>query len=54
MSALVPYLVDQDPTTRRVMAGILPMEEEHADELAELLVGFPEESEGKRRSTKSK
>jgi len=30
------------------------MEEEHADELAELLVTLPKESNGKRRSTKSK
>jgi hypothetical protein len=36
------------------MEGILAVEEKHADELADLLVAFPEESAGKRRSTKSK
>ena len=30
------------------------MEKAHADELADLLVAFPEESEEKRRSTKSR
>ena len=30
------------------------MEKAHADELADLLVAFPEESEEKRRSTTSK
>jgi bacterioferritin len=49
---IIQYLSDQDPTTRRMMEGILAMEEEHADELAELLVAFPEEAKGKRRSTK--
>jgi bacterioferritin len=51
---IIKYLGDQDPTTRRMMEGILAVEEEHADELADLLVAFPEESKGKRRSTKSK
>jgi bacterioferritin len=51
---IIQYLGNQDPTTRRMMEGILAVEEEHADDLAELLVAFPEESEGKRRSTKSK
>jgi hypothetical protein len=32
------------------MEGILAVDEEHADELADLLAAFPEESEGKRRS----
>jgi bacterioferritin len=51
---IIQYLGDQDPTTRRMMEGILAMEEEHADELADLLVAFPEKSEGKRRSAKPK
>ena len=42
------------PTARRMMEGILVVEEEHADELADLLVAVPEASAGKRRSTKSK
>ena len=51
---IIRYLGDQDPTTRRMMEGILAMEEEHADDLADLLVAFPDASEGKKRSTKSK
>jgi hypothetical protein len=34
--------------------GIRPTEEEHADELADLLVAFPEAAETTRSSTKSK
>ena len=51
---IVQYLGDQHPTTRRMMEEILAVEEEHADELADLLVAFPEDSEKKSRSTKSK
>jgi bacterioferritin len=51
---IIQYLGDRDPTTRRMMEGILAVEEQHADELSELLVAYPEESRGKRRSTKSK
>jgi bacterioferritin len=51
---IIKYLGDRDPTTRRMMEGILAVEEQHADELSELLVAYPEESGGKRRSTKSK
>jgi bacterioferritin len=40
---IIEYLADKDPTTRRMMEGILAVEEEHADELAELLVSFPDE-----------
>jgi bacterioferritin len=50
---MIKYLGDQDPTTRRMIEGILATEEEHADELAELLVASPAES-GNGRSTKSK
>ena len=38
---VITYLGDADPTTRRMMEQILAVEEEHADELAELLQGFP-------------
>ncbi len=31
------YLADNDPTTRRMLEGILAMEEEHADDLVNLL-----------------
>ena len=51
---IIKYLGDKDPTTRRMMEGILAVEEEHADELSELLVAYPEGSGGKKRSTKSK
>lgn len=37
---IIVYLGDQDPTTRRMLEGILAMEEQHADELADLLVAF--------------
>jgi bacterioferritin (cytochrome b1) len=37
-----------------MMEGILAVEEEHADELADLLVAFPEAAETTRSSTKSK
>ena len=39
---IVKYLGDDDPTTRRLIEGILAVEEQHADELADLLVAFPE------------
>lgn len=38
---MVQYLGDDDPTTRRMMEEILAVEEEHADELANLLTGLP-------------
>ena len=50
---VVQYLGDNDPTTRRMVEGILAVEEQHADELADLLVAFPNEPE-KKRSAKSK
>ena len=51
---IIQYLGDQDPTTRRMMEGILAVEEEHADELADLLVAFPEESGAKRQRHEAK
>jgi len=51
---IVQYLGDDDPTTRRMIEEILAVEEQHADELADLLVAFPRESDGKRRSAKAK
>jgi bacterioferritin len=38
---LIRYLGDQDPTTSRMLKEILAVEENHADELADLLVGLP-------------
>jgi bacterioferritin len=40
---MIRYIGDKDPTSRRVLEGILAVEEEHADELADLLAGMPEE-----------
>ncbi|MEO8135957.1 MAG: ferritin-like domain-containing protein [Betaproteobacteria bacterium] len=34
---MIQFLGDQDPTTRRLVESILAVEEEHADELADLL-----------------
>lgn len=36
-SEVIRWLGDRDPTTRRLMEGILEQEEEHADEMADLL-----------------
>jgi bacterioferritin len=38
----IRYLGDADPTTGRMLEGILAVEEEHADELADLLVTLPD------------
>lgn len=34
---MIAYVSDKDPTTRRMLEGILAMEEEHAEDLASLL-----------------
>jgi len=34
---MVQYIGDSDPTTRRMLEEILATEEEHADDLADLL-----------------
>jgi len=36
---LVTYLGERDPTSRRLMESILAVEEEHADDMADLLAG---------------
>jgi bacterioferritin len=38
---MIQYLADADPTTRRLLEGILAVEEEHADELADLWAVLP-------------
>lgn len=38
----IRYLGDRDPTTRRLMESILAVEEEHADDLADLLQVVPD------------
>jgi bacterioferritin len=40
---MIQYLGDEDPTTSQMLKGILAVEEEHADELADLLEGLPEQ-----------
>ena len=40
---MVRYLGDQDPTTSDLLKQILAVEEQHADELADLLEGLPVE-----------
>ena len=37
---MIRWLGNDDPTTRRMLEGILAMEEEHADDLASLLQGL--------------
>jgi bacterioferritin len=37
---MIQYLGNDDPTTRRMLEGILAMEEEHADDLVSLLDGL--------------
>ena len=34
---MVRYIGDDDPTTRRMLEGILAIEEEHADDLRNLI-----------------
>ena len=44
--SFIQYLQDNDPTTKRLLESILAVEEEHADELADLLPQVaPEKSE---------
>jgi bacterioferritin len=38
---IVQFIGDKDPTTRRLMEEILAVEEEHADDLSDLLQGMP-------------
>jgi len=38
---IIQYLSDRDSTTGRMLEAILAVEEEHADELADLLEGLP-------------
>ena len=49
---IIVYLGDQDPTTRRMLEGILAVEEQHADELADLLVTFPSDTADEANSSR--
>ena len=44
---IIQFLGDKDPTSRRVMESILAVEEEHADDMADLLAGLPGELKGR-------
>jgi bacterioferritin len=50
---VIQYLGDDDPTTRRMLEGILAVEEQHADELADLLQSFPVEPKQAKQYAKS-
>jgi bacterioferritin len=39
---MIAYLSEDDPTTRRMLEGILATEEEHAADLASLMDGMKE------------
>jgi bacterioferritin len=47
---MIQYLSNQDPTTRCMLETILAVEEEHADELADLLEGLPSGLTKKQRA----
>ncbi|WP_116137697.1 ferritin-like domain-containing protein [Trinickia diaoshuihuensis] len=40
---IIAFLGEKDPTSRRLMESILEVEEEHADDMSDLLAGLPEE-----------
>lgn len=46
---IAAYLGDKDPTSRRIMEDILAQEEEHADDMAELLEGLAEIEGSKKK-----
>jgi bacterioferritin len=48
-SEMIRYIADDDPTTRRMLEGILAMEEEHADDLKTLLQTLSHEERGADR-----
>jgi len=50
---IIQYLGDQDSTTRSMMERILAVEEEHADDLADLLVAFPDDARAAKRTAKT-
>jgi bacterioferritin len=50
----IQYLGNQDPTTTRLLESILAVEEEHADELADLLQVMPAEQRSAKPTLHSK
>ena len=51
-SEMIRYLGDDDPTTRRMLEGILAMEEEHAEDMKTLLETIGHEEAGRDRPAK--
>ncbi len=51
---MIQYLGDRDSTTRRMIEGILASEEQHADDLADLLVSSPKDSHQEGRAKNAK
>src|SRR5215470_2685292 len=51
---IVQYLGERDPTSRRMMEEILAKEEEHADDLADLLGAFPDDGKENTRDPRSR
>ena len=49
---IIQYLGDKDPTTRRMMEEILASEEDHADDMADLLQDLPKQVALAQASTK--
>jgi bacterioferritin len=43
-SEMIHYIGESDPTTRRMLEGILAVEEEHAEDLKTLREGMPQET----------
>ena len=41
---MIAWFGNQDPTTRRMLEGILAQEEEHADDMASLLTTFVDDA----------
>ena len=50
---MAAYVGEDDPTTRRLLEEILAAEEEHADDLADLLVDCAGATSGKNRAKKN-
>jgi len=44
---IIQFLGEKDPTSRRIMESILAVEEEHADDMADLLTGLPRETKAR-------
>jgi bacterioferritin len=47
---MIRYIGDNDPTTRRMLEGILAVEEEHAEDLKTLIESLPHEQRASRPS----